>query len=278
MNFSVIALIFVLFISCKNYRPLIKIENLNGNRISVLGHGGMGMRFKFPVNSDESLNTCLSLGSDGTECDIQLSADSVLIIYHDNDLYEKTLCSGVISNKNWPDLLGCDYTRPFSSKLNILSLKGWYNSIKGVYGSPVIALDCKLRNGTLNYEMYRDKFARAVLNFITENSNFSKVNVESSDIEFLKTLRKNNPLVRTFLYTSDIQGGINSADFLTGITINTIVITASDIRLLHSNNLQVALFGMLKKKDNMLAIEKSPDFVQCDKIIEMLQLLDRYKK
>jgi len=274
---TLICILFVVFISCKKDPAVIKFENLNGNEISILGHGGMGVGFKYPMDSDESLNTCLSIGADGTECDIQMSLDTVLIIYHDDDLSEKTICNGIIADKLWSDFWGCHYASPYSSKLNILSLKEWYASIKKENPNAIITLDCKLKNSSVNYESYKRRFAGAVSDFISENSIYGKVNVESSDIKFLELLKTYHPSIRTFYYTDDINFAITHSNILTGVTINNDIVTATDIKLLHTNKLQVALFGMYGEKDNAPAIEKSPDFVQCDKIIEMLRIFKKYK-
>jgi glycerophosphoryl diester phosphodiesterase len=271
-------IVFLGFLSCKKDPPLFSINNLNGNKVSILGHGGMGESFKYPMDTDESLNTALSIGSDGTECDIQMSLDSVLVIYHDGNLNERTLCEGIIADKNWPEFWGCHWASPFSYRLNMLALGDWYNSVKEDHPNAFITLDCKLRNGSQDYKNYADRFAAAIHRFIDWNKAYNKINVESSDIAFLERLRAKNSGIRTFYYTANIQDAIDHRQILTGVTIFHQQISSQEVSALHVNGLQVALFGMISENENMPAIMKDPDFVQCDKIIEMLKIFDKFRK
>ena len=81
--------------SCKKNKE--EILNLNNNKIDVLGHAGMGISSLYPINSAESLLACLHSGADGTELDVQLTMDNVLVAFHDASLSDKTNLSGIIT-------------------------------------------------------------------------------------------------------------------------------------------------------------------------------------
>ena len=85
-NFLYILLIF-LFPSCQ--KETFNINNLNGD-ILVMGHGGMGVSHAYPMNTFESIMHCINLGVDGTEIDVQMTKDGVLVAYHDKELSNKT--------------------------------------------------------------------------------------------------------------------------------------------------------------------------------------------
>ena len=102
-----ISLLLTLF-SCKKNK--IDILNLNNNRIDVLGHAGMGISSLYPINSGESLISCLSSGANGTEIDIQLTSDNILVAFHDNALEGKTNLSGRIREHSWDEISEATYT------------------------------------------------------------------------------------------------------------------------------------------------------------------------
>ena len=76
-----------LFSSCQ--KEIFDINNLNGD-ILVIGHGGMGVSHSYPINTFESIMHCINLGTDGTEIDVQMTKDGVLVAFHDKELSNKT--------------------------------------------------------------------------------------------------------------------------------------------------------------------------------------------
>ena len=73
----------------------------------ILGHGGMGIRSIQPLNSEASLLEAISYPIDGTELDVRMTADCVLVALHDNDLSLSTSCSGSVSSKRYSELIEC---------------------------------------------------------------------------------------------------------------------------------------------------------------------------
>ena len=60
----------------------------------ILGHGGMGVSSAIPINSKSSIEKALSYPIQGTELDVRMTADEVLIAFHDNALANNTSCNG----------------------------------------------------------------------------------------------------------------------------------------------------------------------------------------
>ncbi|MBK9148661.1 MAG: hypothetical protein IPM12_12700 [Flavobacteriales bacterium] len=73
----------------------------------IIGHGGSGPEADWPMNSEQSLRAALDLGIDGIELDAQLTADGVLLAYHESDLSELTACSGKVNAHPWEMLQAC---------------------------------------------------------------------------------------------------------------------------------------------------------------------------
>ena len=55
----------------------------------------MGIAFKYPINSYESFEPCFRIGAEGSEMDVQMTKDSVLVLFHDAKLEDGTLCKGI---------------------------------------------------------------------------------------------------------------------------------------------------------------------------------------
>ncbi|MFY8185666.1 MAG: hypothetical protein ACOVLD_06325 [Bacteroidia bacterium] len=46
-----ISLLLSILFSCRKDAPLWQTENLNNNEIGSFGHAGMGLAFRYPINS-----------------------------------------------------------------------------------------------------------------------------------------------------------------------------------------------------------------------------------
>ena len=88
-NVIYIILPLLLFFTYCEKQEDFNVKNLNHNIIMILGHAGMGDLYKYPNNTMESIEPVLGIGADGTELDIQMTKDSVLILFHDETLTRK---------------------------------------------------------------------------------------------------------------------------------------------------------------------------------------------
>ena len=71
----------------------------------IIAHGGAGS--DHPPNSREALLHALAIGAHGIEMDVQLTADSVLVLFHDQYLDEISTCKGLINSSTWKELKAC---------------------------------------------------------------------------------------------------------------------------------------------------------------------------
>jgi glycerophosphoryl diester phosphodiesterase len=76
--------------------------------VTVLGHAGISLhrdRAIFPANSFESIEYAIDvLDSDGIEVDVQMTKDSVLVLYHDKYLDYSTNLTGCVSNYSYDEI------------------------------------------------------------------------------------------------------------------------------------------------------------------------------
>ena len=109
-------------VSCSKDPATFPLKNLNNNEIECFGHAGMGTESIYPINTFESFESCLDRGADGTEMDVQITKDSVLVILHGWDLSENTSCSGLVKDINWNDMSGCNRKGKLFKNLKIITI------------------------------------------------------------------------------------------------------------------------------------------------------------
>lgn len=92
-----ILLVTLTISSCKKeeYKP----------SVLVFAHAGMSLyeeRTLFPENSFNAIKYSVDvLGAEGVEVDVQMTKDSILVLYHDNFITGSSGYDGCISNYNW---------------------------------------------------------------------------------------------------------------------------------------------------------------------------------
>jgi len=266
-----IVLFLILFFSCKKDPSLWDIKNLNGNKISVFGHGGMGINSLDPMDSYPSLKECLSHAVNGTEMDVCVTKDSVLVLSHSQKLEDQTGCTGMIENKTWPEISGCKYNS-LLSKPDLIPASYFFDRIENK-NNFTFTFDCKVSNED-NLE-YLNLFADALVKHITSYNIVSNSFIESFNTVFLEILQKKNKNLHLFLYTQNYQTGL---DFLKeinlyGLTLDYRKISAEEIAEAHKNNLRITIFNTQTEHENLEAIAKSPDFIQTDKVEYLINAL-----
>lgn len=280
--FFLIVISISLFNSCSKDVPTNATVNLNGNKISAFGHAGMGLGFKYPIDSYESIEPCLRIGSDGSEMDVQVSKDSVLVIYHDTYLEENTLCKGKINDQLWSEIWGCHRTSPYSSKINLSSFNDLMNNLTTAgynIHDFTFTFDCKLYSSSTNYNAFINQYANAVIKAADDFQLENNLLIESQDTTFLRILQNKKSGLQLFIYPGNFEDGFNIAKTMNlfGITIHTKSVTAKQIKIAHDNGIRVTLWGINSEQENVDAILKSPDYMQSDKIIHLLKVFGKYK-
>ncbi len=270
-------LFLVLLVACNTTNPTFEIQNLNENKITVLGHRGMGKNYKYPGNTFESIITALNMGSNGSEIDIQVTKDSVLVIYHNKDLSSLTNCSGKITDFNWSELDGCVYTSKDGSSCPVITVDDLFSRIPAIQNY-FFSFDLKLNYGDEDTSAYLMKFVYAINKVIDDHKMHNKVMIESGNQQFHKQLKSAGVHVLQFITGADIADGIEIAKELDLYGIGTgSSITRKDIELAHSNGLRIMTWTPKSKWGNVKTIRKNPDFIQTAKLEHMVQILDNPK-
>ena len=209
MNFKLICLSAFIFIisSCKKN---ISLNNLNGDKIGCFGHAGMGSKSVYPANTLQSLELCLSKGADGTEMDIQVTKDGVLVVFHNDNLSGLTECGGVIRDLNWSDIETCRLHSTLLKNLNVISFDEFIQDINSP-SKYTFTFDCKLTSGEGDDNEYYQRFARSIAETIDEYGIADNVFIENSDPAFLNLIKTYNPRPKLFYLAEDIDNDIKIA-------------------------------------------------------------------
>jgi glycerophosphoryl diester phosphodiesterase len=268
------ALVSLLFLlgSCK--QESFNINNLNNNKIVVLGHGGMGSGQTYPMNSFESIAKCLAIGAHGSEMDIQLTKDSVLVVFHDKDLSSITNLSGMVNELNWSEIKHAHYTETPYLNYPIISLNELLENTAHLQDFQ-FTFDCKLIS-EISENKYHKTYATALLDIIQKYQLEKNVYIESRNTNFLSLLQSENKDLQLFIYPNNFRDGLEIASNmeLFGITISTKLITKEQVEEAHENNIRVAIWNTHTKNRNIEAVQKSPDFIQTDKVNFLINLLN----
>ncbi len=266
----------VITVSCSKDPATFHLENLNNNEIGCFGHAGMGFYSAYPVNSWPGFASCLNRGADGTEMDIHMTKDSVLVITHSSNLQETTACSGAIKDLNWDDMNNCEVQSNFFKNSKLLSLEEFIEKIPHPKNY-TFTWDIKLSD--FNTEYY-GVYARAIINTINKYDLNEHVFIENPFADFLQVIKDKKSNTHLFILAEDFEEGLQQVkqhDFF-GVSMHTNKVTAEQVKQAHNNNIRVTIYGVLSEKENYAAVEKCPDFMQTDDINYLLKIFQKYNK
>jgi glycerophosphoryl diester phosphodiesterase len=265
-----LSIVFTLF-SCKKNEV-----NLKNNPVIILGHGGMGIGYTYPMNSYESIAYCLNLGADGSEIDVQMTKDGILVAFHDDELSDGTTLKGSINSLDWSEIKNEKYKQNPYQNYSIVSLDDIFSNINNI-GNYKFSLDCKLYSYKTDPTLFFEKYSEALINIIEKYNIEDNTYIESTDISFLNLLKNKKPNYKLLIYPPSFNSGIEMAmnNGLSGISISTKNITENEVNIAHSKNLIVALWNIQTHAENTDALAKKPDIIQTDKLKKLIKLLDK---
>ena len=272
-NILFVIFLFVL-ISC-NKENKYEMDNLNHNTIMILGHRGMGELYKYPGNTAEAILPVIGIGADGTEIDIQMTKDSVLVLYHSDFLDTRTTCTGKISEKYWDEIKDCKYNLTWAlvPLCTVDSLFGLIENINDYYFS----FDVKLDGEMLDNEEYKKTFLRAI-KAIDDKYNMPDNIIIEGEKDFLllgRSLGLTNKecVVRAGPIEKSIEYAVQYNFFCIGAETD---VPRSVVKDAHSKGIRFMVWNAKNNIGNLEAIDKNVDIIQTDAPIHILQQLNRY--
>ena len=259
--------------SCK--KNDFDVVNLNGNRVSPLGHGGMGADNIYPKNSYESIMNCFYLGAEGTEIDIQMTKDSVLVIFHDMDLSHSTDKSGEIWNMHWSGIEGARYKFPLLTNFKVITLEKLLQNITDI-DRKLLFIDFKQKNPNPSIHLKKTIFG-AFIRLIDKYESADNIQMEfgGSQVELIELFHTNRPNIPLFTYKQDLDEGIEVGLKYNakGIVMSASSVSKSVVSRAHQDSLMIGVYGIHTKKGNVEMIENNVDYIQADKLKHLLKVL-----
>ncbi len=282
-------ILFVILFSTNGCQKvdLNQINNLNGNKIDVIGHGGAGFESAqnaLPHDSFSSLVKAVeAYGVDGVEVDVQLSADGVLFMYHNNFLDVRTDCFGCIFLKESEALKNCRFRSSLRSNLFLNEKLSTLESVLERFAQrpmkPKVIFDVKLvpsECGDLDYDHYQQRFVDEIARLIIKYDAIDWCFVESDRFDFLMSLKEKLPNVKlsfipNYHTEEEIVEAANNGIYM--ISTRNDLTSKSLVQLSHENGVLVAIYGVKIRSGAIEAINKSPDFIYTDNIILLQEML-----
>ena len=268
--------IFTLALLCSCTKENFEIDNLNGNRIEALGHAGMGFSSLYPINSAESILNAINIGADGTEIDIQLTKDNILVAFHDNNLGNSTNLEGLIRDYTWEEIKAAHYQSTPYLHYNIVRVSELMENINN-REIHTFSFDIKLYpSAEDDITSYFDDYVNSISLLFSSYDLYSHCHTEVQNEDFIANLTIADSQISTFVYPQDFETGINIAidNDLRGISIHTDNISKEQVKLAHENGLYVIIWGVNSNSDNKEAVLKNPDFIETDALKNLIDLLD----
>ena len=241
----------------------------------VIAHAGYSLNANetdFPPNTFDLFESTINKsGVNGIEIDVQMTADSVLVMYHDLLLSENTDAEGCINSLKFQEL---QQIKIYNSDYTIEKLQPAFNYI--LNQNKKVFLDVKHYNSCESAYVNFNSFNAAFETLIADLSLSQKKNiiVNSRSHEFLnaisdsvvvKSLESDDP---EFAFSILKNSSINCLTTKLGAMNN--VINDS----IKKYNFQLALYNIQSSSDNRKALHFAPDFVISDNIYKSLQYLN----
>jgi glycerophosphoryl diester phosphodiesterase len=271
---GIIVLSLFLMVQCKK-EEIPSDDNFLGSKVMILGHRGMGIGYKMPGNTLEAIIPALAIGADGCEIDVQMTSDSVLVLFHDDELDVPTTCTGRIYESKWDEIQECKY---YAIKNNIFinSLDTVFSHIPNL-NDYYFSFDCtKIEDEIQDFDGFLDQYLRAIDKICLKYNMSDHVFLEGSPLVLnrAKELGLTNKL---FLFGYMDAGGIDNAvnSGYCGLSICADwMYTGADSA--HEKGLYVMLWSPDNLSENEEALNLKVDIIQTDDPISILKLLNRY--
>lgn len=275
--------------SCTDF-DASKIDNLNDGKVLKIGHAGFGFHRwipfnALPSNSFKSIMTALDdHQADGVEVDVQLSADDVFVLYHDNELDTKTDLKGCIPQLTWDKIKTANYQLgyPFDWFQNekLITLNSLIDTVKKREVFPYLHLD--LNTFSTCFELAENNDLRH--RFIHQlNSTLLEKDVPKDKILLIISEREavneakfiETPFPIAFEITLQFEEDLEwaKANEMEILIVKRKLLTPERSKEIHDAGMEVITFSAKSKSGNKKILQLNPDMVQTDNLDALDELL-----
>lgn len=240
----------------------------------VYGHAGTTIHpelWVYPANTKESVIYALdALGAEGVEIDIQMTKDSVLVLFHNPFLDEVSNLTGCVPHFNFSELTNLNL---YNSKYQLVTLEEilaiCFERNKKMY------LDLKPFNYCIGADVNHQTFNNSLNKILTPYSTEQRTNivVNTRNVELLEHLTDSS-IVKSF-ETENIPLAIEK--FQSGI-IHEVGVKLSAMTAMHADELNAAglnftIFSLKSQKEIQKGLLFSPLRIVTDNIAYTQKLI-----
>ena len=251
-------------------------DNYFGGKVIILGHRGMGMLYLKPGNTYDAISPAIGIGADGAEVDIQLTKDTVLVLFHDHLLNPSTTGTGRVYEKDWDEIKNYKYATFWPYNICVNAVDELFSKIPNLTNS-YFSFDCsKVDNDVSDKELYRDQYIRAIKRLCDKYNMSNNVFIEG-DIDLLIKAQKLGLTNKLFLFSELNENAINDAcnKHFFGFSV-AMDCLYNNVSLAHQKGLYVMAWSPNNFSQNEIALDNKVDIIQTDDPISILKLLNRY--
>lgn len=262
-------------------------------QLVVLGHAGSGFYapispFNFrPPSSWRGIRRALLRGADGVEIDLQMSRDSVVMLYHDQRLQDGTTGTGCVSERTAAEITQLRYKggfpydliqqeRPITFDTLLARLNRWPSF-------PFIHLDLHEDDQCLPPGRQHEQvplLVRQIAHTLARNHvPLDKVLFITQEGPTVRLARAAMPGVRVGLEiaSDEFAFGLKVAktEKVLTVVLDADRVTPEQSAQAHAAGLKVVVFGGRSPKDLRRVLKTQPDEIEVDNVKRLLQMQGR---
>ncbi|MBL7950902.1 MAG: hypothetical protein JNM62_04225 [Flavobacteriales bacterium] len=228
--------------------------------IKMVGHGGLGHGGAYPMNSAASVMGALALGLDGVELDVQMTADGVLVAYHDLEMSGTGPCTGPVHAHDWPEIEDCTPDGTAIPRLQHL-----LQVALAAHPQAEFTFDVKL-NTKQDWNFYIQQVALVISELNKDPLLKGHLIVECMAVDFLLQLKRMDPSIPLFYYCAEAEPGLRTAleHGFQGLTMDVDRITNAEAQAVNAAHLQLTVFDVAGRMSLRQAVELGAQRIQVD--------------
>ncbi|MFM2376596.1 MAG: hypothetical protein RLZZ165_1693 [Bacteroidota bacterium] len=268
--------ILCLLQGCKCTEHLSPGNMLDGRILAVThGIGGFGTyRNTLPPNTVAALERELTQGPDGIELDVQLSADSQLVVFHDELLDRATTCMGRIRDQRWETLQDCQIQTRNGPMDGIHRLSLLDTLLAHIHRSgqhPYVFINPKHDPPCIRGDDGHscETFATLLVESIHRHGLGGRVVVESMVEHFLQAVHPLDSSLILLFDDEDFERGmkvVRQNGFI-GLCISNGIVSKEQVDQAHSEGYWLGIWGVHVLGDTRKAVEKCPELIMTDDLL-----------
>lgn len=285
MSYRLLLLLFVGCCAACSKAP-VRVDNLSGGRVYVIGHGGSGLpglNNPYPLDSWQGVTRAIEYyNADGVEMDLKLSADTVLFLWHDMTLDAASYCSGCLYTYDSAQLSQCAFRPATVAAGSERMYPAAFEQVIARFAqrkvSPLVFADLHplLSCNVPDSDGYRYQVLLQLKAIIARYQAADWLLLQSPDRAWLDLAAGVLPDTRLLLDDAAIDD--ESIDYAAaagyyGIAGKNNEISREEMARAHSLGLRVQIYGANSQNDLADALNKSPDYLLTDNIRLLQQMV-----